>query len=335
MGYPDGDAPFEALSEEHQRAVRAWSERVEAARGTPQFEEVVASGKQIDRDFLPRFLELAAAGCDRSACKVLDFFGHQETVEQHQVDLGLELLERIVLHQTDAWWIGDLGDNDIVYFLLRTPRRSEGIELLLSLAERTADEYARREIRFELAHGLLLQPGSAAERTLALDLLQTIAAEWAEHQRGEQARALLSFETEIQVGQRMPALAGEDADGASLTLADFAGEVVVIDFFGFWCAPCRKGIPVLRDLIDRHPSAEFTVLGVNAHDSLAAFRQGCADLEVSWPCIFDGLEAPLSRRYGITTFPCVLVLDREGVIRAKDPSAEELATLVEALLAAE
>ena len=73
---------------------------------------------------------------------------------------------------------------------------------------------------------------------------------------------------------------------------------------------------------------------MNAFDEEEAFRGGCEQYGVSWPCIFDGPEAPLSQSLGVSSFPAVFVLDERRVIRARNPSEDELRKLVAELLQA-
>ena len=148
----------------------------------------------------------------------------------------------------------------------------------------------------------------------------------------QQARRVLFHERRMQVGKAMPPVMGHDVDGAELRLADYSGRIVVVDFFGFWCAPCREGLPVLKGLLAKHPPDELAVLGVNAYDDEETFRRERERSGVTWPCLFDGKAGSLSKSFGITSFPAVFVLDRQGIIRARNPSLEALESVVDELI---
>ncbi|TDJ74543.1 MAG: TlpA family protein disulfide reductase [Planctomycetota bacterium] len=326
---------YEALSEDHQQAVREWGARIEAAKGTEQLEALGAQGRELTLHFLPRFQEVADRGCGLAKLEVLDLLGHIEPFEESQFDYAIGLLEDIVRENTDAWWISNLGDNDVVRYFLISSRRDRAIELLEGFIERTSDEEARRGVLFELGLGRLLNPNGAEDRRAALRMLDRVVEEWPESQDAEQARGRLLFERKLRVGEVMPPLRGHDVDGRETSLADHQGKVVVVDFFGFWCAPCVQGLPALKDLLAQYSREDLAVLGVDAHDDEETFRRGRKRHGVDWPCIFDGPEGPLSRSLGITSFPAVFLLDRDGVIRAKNPTEAEFEEAVRALIRGE
>lgn len=326
------DERYEALSDEYQGEVSAWQASVVAAKGTPQLAEVQAQGFELRPRYLPRFQELAAHGCGRAKVHVLDSLGAAVPPDEAQVAYALGLLEDLVHVHTDAWWISDLGDNEVLRYFLSTSGRVRAIELFTGFIERTSDEDARREVLFQLGHGLILMPGEPADRVAALAMLERVAQTWPESGRAANARGILRIEQDLLVGARMPALEGQDVDGHRLRLRDFSGRVVVIDFFGFWCKPCKEGLPALAELIAHYSEEDFAVLGVDAFDDEATFRAGRESFEVTWPCIFDGARAPLSQSLGVSAFPAVFVLDREGVIRSRNPSEEELKSIVASLV---
>ena len=74
-------------------------------------------------------------------------------------------------------------------------------------------------------------------------------------------------------------------------------------------------MPNLRALVKRHEKDPFTILGINSYDSLADFRKGAKDFEVTWPCLFQGEETPVSELYQVQGYPTMLLLDADGRIR--------------------
>jgi thiol-disulfide isomerase/thioredoxin len=326
------EALYETLSDEHQIAVREWAAEGQAAVGTEQLAAVRARGMAITREYLARFEELARLGCARAKYEVLDFLGHLDPFEEGRVDAALVYLEDLVRDHAEAWWIVDMADNDILRYLLWSPRRKEAIALYDELIARTPDEEAQRALLLELGHARVRDPRGAEDREAALLALDRVVEEWPGSKEAERARGVLRFERELLVGRTMPPLEGRDVDGVDLRLADLRGRVVVVDFFGFWCPPCREGLPHLKELLAQHAPEELAVLGVNAYDDEATFRRERERHGVSWPCLFDGPEGSLSKSLGISVFPAVFVLDRAGVVRTKNPSAEELGRIVEDLV---
>lgn len=100
-----------------------------------------------------------------------------------------------------------------------------------------------------------------------------------------------------------------DLDGRPVSLADFAGRVVLVDFWATWCEPCKQQIPVLNQFHRRHP--EVTVLGVSVdaggREAVAPFA---AEHGIEYPVLL-GSES-LARDFGVPGFPALVVVDADG-----------------------
>lgn len=124
----------------------------------------------------------------------------------------------------------------------------------------------------------------------------------------------------IAVGQPAPELAIDEwTDGKHRTLADYKGRVVVLDFWGIWCGPCLKSIPVMRDLAAKYGPREVVFLAIH---TAGGDRQQIERLKrlYSWnaPSAIDRgtseADSACARLYGVRGFPTVMVIDRQGKI---------------------
>jgi thiol-disulfide isomerase/thioredoxin len=108
-----------------------------------------------------------------------------------------------------------------------------------------------------------------------------------------------------------PAFALPDLAGREVTLAEFAGRTVVIDFWATWCEPCVHQIPVLNAFHRERSGDGVVVLGIAVdaagRDVVASFA---AEHGIEYPVLL-GSEA-LARDYGVPGFPALVVVDREG-----------------------
>lgn len=111
-----------------------------------------------------------------------------------------------------------------------------------------------------------------------------------------------------------PAWAATDVNGKPIQSSDFAGKIVLLDFWATWCAPCRAEIPIFIDLQNRFGKDGFVVVGISV-DTVGpdAVRQFMNDLGMNYPVIFTSskLEADLG---GIPSIPTAFVIDRENNI---------------------
>ncbi len=106
----------------------------------------------------------------------------------------------------------------------------------------------------------------------------------------------------------LPALAnGSDM----ISLEDYRGQVVYLDFWASWCGPCRLSFPELERLYQGLRSQGFTVLAVNVDEASELAFEFLQKYPASFPVLHDPVgDTP--RRYGIKGMPTAFILDREG-----------------------
>ncbi|MFC0600683.1 TlpA family protein disulfide reductase [Streptomyces palmae] len=147
----------------------------------------------------------------------------------------------------------------------------------------------------------------------------------------------------VRKGDRIPApeLSGETVDGAKLDVSSFKGKIVVLNFWGSWCAPCiaeaDNFVKVAKDTKDK--GVQF--VGINTRDADPAnARKFEKDRGVPYPSLYDPIGR-LTLRFpkgslNPQAIPTTIVLDRDGKIaaRALRPLSEEaLRDMVEPLIA--
>ncbi|KKJ96762.1 TlpA disulfide reductase family protein [Micromonospora sp. HK10] len=113
-----------------------------------------------------------------------------------------------------------------------------------------------------------------------------------------------------------PALAGELLSGGRYDVSQDRGTVVVVNFWGSWCAPCRAEADDLEATYQATKASGVTFLGINVQDSkdkAIAFEEG----RISYPSLFDpASRLALALDIPPNTIPATVVLDREGRIAA-------------------
>jgi thiol-disulfide isomerase/thioredoxin len=114
-----------------------------------------------------------------------------------------------------------------------------------------------------------------------------------------------------------PDVRGQTLSGAPFRLAADRGSVVVLNFWGSWCAPCRREAPALASLARRFPQVHF--IGDDVHDSPAAAEAFQRAFNVGYPSLNDpGEQVALAFRGAVPpqAIPTTLVIDRSGRIAA-------------------
>ncbi len=121
----------------------------------------------------------------------------------------------------------------------------------------------------------------------------------------------------LKVGKPAPEISGEGIDGKSFKLSDYRGKVVVVVFWGSWCAPCMAMVPHERELRERLKDKPFALLGVNGGDTREIARETREKHQMDWPSWWDGEEmgGPIETAYDVKRWPTIYVIDPKGAIR--------------------
>ena len=105
---------------------------------------------------------------------------------------------------------------------------------------------------------------------------------------GEAATSEL-FELErLQVGLEAPEIEGSDLDEIGFKLSDYRGKVVMLDFWGHWCPPCRAMYPHEQELTRKLADKPFVLLGVNSDGDLDEARAAVSSENLSWRHFWNG-----------------------------------------------
>ncbi len=111
-----------------------------------------------------------------------------------------------------------------------------------------------------------------------------------------------------------PVFALQTRDGKTMSLEDFRGEVVMINFWATWCGPCRQEMPLLEEIYQRYNKLGFTLLGVNVEEHSNDADRFLAETPVSFPILYDPSNE-VSKQYGVSAMPSTVIVDREGNVR--------------------
>ncbi len=173
-------------------------------------------------------------------------------------------------------------------------------------------------------------------------LLQTLIDEYGDlNYQGDQTYGTVAqrelYELQhLSVGDIAPEIAGKDLDGAEFKLSDYRGKVVMLDFWGHWCPPCRAMYPHEQLIVDKTAGLPFVLIGVNSDNRLEVAQRAVRDDKLPWRNFWDGprgTNGPISQQWNITAWPTVYLIDGNGVIRFKDILDTDLDRAIEQLMA--
>jgi peroxiredoxin len=102
--------------------------------------------------------------------------------------------------------------------------------------------------------------------------------------------------------------------GKDVSLAQYKGQVVMINFWASWCGPCRQEMPLLESIYKKYNKLGFTLLGVNVEPDSKAADDWLKQTPVSFPVLYDK-ESKVSQLYDVGGMPSTIIIDRKGNVR--------------------
>jgi thiol-disulfide isomerase/thioredoxin len=122
-------------------------------------------------------------------------------------------------------------------------------------------------------------------------------------------------EDAVKVGAKVPETVCADSDGSPVKLSDYAGKVVVLDFWATWCGPCRAMIPHTREMVKANEKKPFVFVSVSCDAKRETLTAFIGKTEMPWTHWWDGQGGKVAKAYEIRAFPTIYVVDHKGVIQ--------------------
>ena len=116
----------------------------------------------------------------------------------------------------------------------------------------------------------------------------------------------------IEVGKKAVEFTLNDINGNKVSLSNYSGKVVILDFFADWCPPCRQEVPDFIELEKQYGGQGFSMIGIALVDRNAA-KTFSDKMGINYPILID--DENVSAAYGpIRSIPTTFVIDKEGKI---------------------
>jgi thiol-disulfide isomerase/thioredoxin len=132
----------------------------------------------------------------------------------------------------------------------------------------------------------------------------------------------------------VPELVGDKLGGGTFDLADYRGDVVVLNVWGSWCGPCRKEAPELQEVYDKLKGDGAKFIGLNTRDKPEPAQAFIDRFGITYPTVLDPdgkLQLAFKDSLPPAAIPSTLVIDREGRVAARIIGPLESSTVLREL----
>lgn len=126
----------------------------------------------------------------------------------------------------------------------------------------------------------------------------------------------MTFVPGTYVGAPAPDLTAETVDGRRVSLVDLRGQVVVLNFWATWCAPCRDEMPALEARYEKYKDQGLVVLAIDFDEPADDVRAFADQLGLTFPVLLDP-GATIQQLYRVRGYPTTYFVDRDGTIRVQ------------------
>jgi peroxiredoxin len=137
-------------------------------------------------------------------------------------------------------------------------------------------------------------------------------------------------------GAKFPDFTEKDVTGKPLSIGNYKGKVVLLDFWATWCGPCVAELPNVLNTYKKHHGQGFDIIGISLDQDKSKLTSFTEQKQMPWQQFFDGQgwQNKLAVKYGVQSIPATYLLDGEGKIIGKDLRGELLEEAVTKVLAA-
>ena len=132
------------------------------------------------------------------------------------------------------------------------------------------------------------------------------------------------------IGKTVPDFSAMDLDGNPISLEQYRGKVVLLDFWAVWCGPCIAEMPNVKAVYNSYKDEGFDIIGISLDTDEDHLRDYLKENDIPWRQVFsgEGWKSPVAQQYGIRAIPAPWLIDKAGTLITHQARGEKLERLV-------
>lgn len=125
----------------------------------------------------------------------------------------------------------------------------------------------------------------------------------------------ISSAVPVKINFPTPDLTLNDTQGISHSLADYRGQVVLVNLWATWCPPCKEEMPTLEAFYKKYKDKGFVIVAINDGDPTADVLQFVKDYKLTFPVWLDPTYIATEKVFNTLNLPTSFVMDRDGTLK--------------------
>lgn len=206
----------------------------------------------------------------------------------------------------------------------------------VSEKEKTSQEklYVRKNPNSIISAHILSVYGSTWGKDTTTVLYNRLSDELKNSSYGKSIHNFISLNKDIKIGDKYIDFSQEDTQNKLAKLSDFTGKIVLLEFWGSWCGPCRKSNPELVKIYNEFKAKGFEIFGVGAETKREIWLKAIEHDKLTWTNVTDlkGDKNEAALIYGVSYYPTNFLIDKTGTIIARDLKGDKLRRKLKELL---